>query len=86
MDRVEADDMTIVAWVGPDEFDGTRGIKGAFTRAGFVPLAAKGEHEEKLRRPEVCEAMRILSARYGTRIQLVRFAYVEVIETIEPER
>lgn len=86
VDRVTVADMTLVAWVGPDEFDGSRGLKGGFTEVGFTPLVAKGEHEHKMRRPEFRAAMQALADEYKTRIQLVRFHYVEVIETVEPRQ
>lgn len=76
--------MTVVAWVGPDEFDGSRGLKQGMTPGGMTVLAAKGEHEAKLRQPALREQMQMMADAFQVRIQLVRFNYIEVIETIEP--
>lgn len=85
MATVDPSDMEIVAWVGPDEFDGgSRGIKAAITPLGHVPLTAKGEHLDKIRADYIREQMQRLADQYGNRIQLVRFRYVGVVETIEP--
>lgn len=81
---VDPSDMELLAWVGPDEFDGSRGIKSALTRVGWVPLAFKGEHLDRATSEMLREELRRLAGEHDTRIQLVRFRYVEVVETIEP--
>jgi hypothetical protein len=81
---IDASDMELLAWVGPDEFDGSRGIKSALTRVGWVPLAFKGEHLDRATSDMMREELHRLATEHGTQIQLVRFHYVEVIETIEP--
>lgn len=83
--KVDCTDMTLLAWVGPDEFDGTRGIKGAHTPVGWIPLAFKGEHEDRARSSNLRAQLQNLATEYGTRIQLVRFTYFEVVETLEPD-
>lgn len=85
MAEVDPTTMEILAWVGPDEKDGSRGIKSGVTPVGWIPLAFKGEHLSKAQREELRIGLRALASHYGNRIQLVRFTYAEVIETIEPE-
>lgn len=84
MAEVDPTDMELLAWVGPDEFDGSRGIKAAQTPAGFVPLVAKDEHAAKIRSDSMRKQLQDFADLYGNRIQLVRFRFIEVVETLEP--
>lgn len=76
--------MEVIAWVGADEFDGSRGIKSGRVPAGLVPLAAKGEHESRLRDGHLRAQLQNQANEYNVTIHLVRFRYVEVIETLTP--
>lgn len=79
---VDLEGMNVLAWVGPDENDGSRGIKSAETRVGWVPLAFKGEHRD--RADSLREQLQRQADLFGTRIRLARFALAEVLDEIEP--
>jgi hypothetical protein len=77
--------LDLVAWVGEDEFgSGVFGLKQAETPAGIIPLAAIRAHEEKLRRLK--PQLEAQAVKYGKRIRLCRFTFMEVLDETEAGR
>ena len=68
------------AWIGEDEMgSGETGLKQGYCAAGFIPLVAvrRGKIEKFF--PQ----MEAQAKRYGKRIRLCRFRFVEVVRTTE---
>ena len=72
--------LQLWAWVGEDELgSGETGLKQGYCAAGFIPLVAvrRGKIEKFF--PQ----MEAQAKRYGKRIRLCQFRFVEVVRTTE---
>jgi hypothetical protein len=73
--------IEIYAWVGEDEAgSGEIGLKQGLTPAGYIPLA--GVRLDKMSQDYLVKAMEKQARRYGKKISLVRFSFVEVIHEV----
>jgi hypothetical protein len=80
VDRVK--DVELFAWVGEDELgSGEVGLKQGHVPAGLVPLAAIKAHEQKMRRLK--PQLEHQAKRWGKRIYLCRFTFVEIVDSTE---
>lgn len=75
-------DLPLFAWVGEDEFgSGQVGLKQAF---GMIALVSKDR--EKIEQQYIVDSLQKQANAYGKTIRLCRFAFVEEVITIEPEK
>lgn len=81
--RVE--ELELIAWVGEDELgSGKIGIKQAMVPAGMIPLAAIGDHWDRLTSNNVLQGLQAQANHFGKTIRLCRFRFVAEEITIRP--
>lgn len=82
-DRRRLAEVGLFAWLGEDELgSGEIGLKQARVPAGLVPLVAT--RRGKMDQEYIRDALQIQADAYGKRIHLCRYAFVEVVTTLEP--
>jgi hypothetical protein len=81
--RLGEDEMSLFAWVGPDEFrSGRVGIKIGLVPAGRIPLAAMDYDRYKLE--ALTAQLQAQADTYGVEIRLARFLFVEDVLVLKP--
>ncbi len=82
--RVE--ELELLAWVGEDEMGSGRiGIKQALVPAGMIPLAAIGDHLDRLTSDNLLQGLQLQATHFGKTIRLCRFRFVAEEITIRPK-
>lgn len=84
MKVVDLNTMELIAWVGADEFDGSRGIKAAMTPVGWVPLAFKGEHLDRAMNPHLLTQLQAQATQYDVQMHLAQFQFSAALTTLNP--
>lgn len=76
----------LLAYIGEDEFErGYVGIKQAMVPAGFIPIVAVEQDQEKITRPHIIEGLQQQVNVFHKPIRLIRYVAVEEIFVLEPK-